>query len=110
MLLSLSAAFAQNTGSRPAIHVGSFDSGLSIAHAVGTAEKAMRDAGLSVEHSNGLEVFGSSDHVEVVVTCASRGQGSRIVVLAASSDSGTAEFFRNNIRNRITNVHIIDGQ
>jgi hypothetical protein len=44
MLLSLSAAFTQNTGSRPVIHVGSFDSGLSIAHAVETAEKAMRDA------------------------------------------------------------------
>lgn len=116
VLLVLTTAHAQNVGNRPADAWRSFTWGGGTFWALKAAEDAMRAAGLTVavrQSPTDLETRGESEHASVVVSCVSLGNRSHIFLLATSTDSFTANFFRDSIGNRIQNTRppqAIDGQ
>jgi hypothetical protein len=105
IMSALVAATGANAQS-PAMHVGTFAIGAP-AHCGGhnwcnsiVGPSAMRDEGLRVTRSGGLS-FGVASNVSVVVVCTPSGNRSAVAVVAASSNSGIAERFRNNVRSRM---------
>jgi len=96
------AALAQQKGSAPAFHLGSFNWRGSVDSATKIAERVLKEANLKVANVRGRERAGSNEHVAVVVTCAPEPPGKvRIVVVAASSDFDTAAYWRSQIRSGI---------
>ena len=72
-------------------------------------DKAMSDTNLKLSLSKGWERIGQTAHAVVVVSCAPMGNGkTRVVVTASSTDSKTAEFYRNDIRTRIQRQRSFD--
>ena len=100
---SVPTAHAQDKGQAPKMHIGSFQWDGSVDLALQTAEEAMKKAGLKVSRpKDAWETFGGSDKVVVVVTCCPlENHGTRIVVIATSTDFDTAAFYRSDIRERI---------
>jgi hypothetical protein len=102
-LASPRPALAQNQGSAPALHLGSFDWQGSVKNALQSTDQVLRDVRLTVSPTDrGWERIASNEHVVVTVSCAPIGQRrTRIVVVATSTNSRTAELWRNQIRSRI---------
>jgi hypothetical protein len=102
-LASPRAALAQNQGSASPLHLGSFDWQGSLKNALQSTDHVLRDVRLTVSPTDrGWERIASNEHVVVVVSCAPTGQRrTRIVVIATSTNSKTAELWRNQIRARI---------
>jgi hypothetical protein len=85
-------------GVRPIVAYASFDWYGAIGDALRAAERQMRAAGLKVDAQKGWERIGIADRVSVVVTCApTGGRKTRIVVVARSTNTSTAESTRNQV-------------
>jgi hypothetical protein len=95
-------AVAQQKGSAPSWHIGSFNWRGSVEGAAQVAERVLKEGNLKVADVRGWERAGSNEHVVVVVTCAPEAAHKvRIVVVATSSDFDTAAFWRSKIRSDI---------
>jgi hypothetical protein len=100
--------------SAPHYHWGAIKSAFTLGEVLGIAARAMRDEGLDIHFDPGRDertpvLIGSTSQVLVFIGCGSVDHGdSWVMVAAASSDSGTAEGFRNRIRERIAKTIAFD--